>query len=157
MAGKKRLSGLGEGARQTAEPPGEPAAKLNTLGERRRELAPGRPGDGARLLCASRDLLDGGDGIRFELERAGETVPAFAIRHRGRVHAFLNRCAHISMELDWNPGKFFDAEGEYLICSTHGALYAPDSGACRGGPCRGAGLTRLAVVEADGKIYLSKD
>jgi len=143
MVDKKRLS--------------EPELRLNTLDERRRAPGPGRAGDGARPLCAGGDLVDGGDGIRFELERAGETVPAFAIRHGGRVHAYLNRCAHIAMELDWNPGKFFDAEGEYLICSTHGALYAPDSGACRGGPCRGAGLTRLHVFEADGKVYLSKD
>ena len=113
--------------------------------------------DGARPICASSDLADGGDGIRFELEHQGESAPAFAIRHGGRVYAYLNRCTHIAMELDWNPGKFLDAEGEYLICSTHGALYAPHSGACRGGPCRGAGLTRLAVFETEGKVYVSKD
>ena len=150
MAGKKRLSEAGEGL-------SEPGAGLNTLNERRRELAAGRTGDGARLLCAGSDLADGGDGIRFEIERKGETVPAFAIRHGGRVYAYLNRCAHIAMELDWNPGKFFDTDGEYLICSTHGALYAPESGACRGGPCRGAGLLALNVFEAEGNVYLRKD
>ena len=134
-----------------------PGVSLNTLAERRRELAPGRDGDGARLLCAGSELTDGGDGIRFEVEFDGQATPAFAIRHGGRVYAYLNRCAHISMELDWNPGKFFDTEREYLICSTHGALYAPESGACRGGPCRGAGLRRLDVFEADGKVYLRKD
>ncbi len=178
MAGKKRLSQPserpnepgerlskpgerpnepGERLNESGERPNEPGAKLNTLSERRREPAPGREGDGARLLCGGSELPDGGDGVRFEVRHKGETVPAFAIRHGGRVYAYINRCAHISMELDWNPGKFFDAEGEYLICSTHGALYAPDSGACRGGPCRGAGLTQLAVFEAEGKVYLSKD
>ena len=91
-----------------------------------------------RLVCASGDLVDGGDGVRFELEWRGASAQAFAIRYRGRVHAYLNRCAHIEMELDWKAGKFFDADGEYLICSTHGALYAPESGKCRGGPCRGS-------------------
>ena len=109
----------------------------------------------ARLICASGELAEGGDGVRFELEWERETAPAFAIRHGGRVHAYLNRCAHISMELDWKQGKFFDADGEYLICSTHGALYAPESGACRGGPCRGAKLVRLNVFEADGNVYLN--
>jgi nitrite reductase/ring-hydroxylating ferredoxin subunit len=108
-----------------------------------------------RPICASGDLAEGGDGMRFEVESGGESLPAFVIRHGGRVHAYLNRCAHIAMELDWQPGKFFDAEGEYLICSTHGALYAPESGACRGGPCKGAGLRRLDVWEADGKVYMS--
>jgi nitrite reductase/ring-hydroxylating ferredoxin subunit len=111
---------------------------------------------GARVVCASGDLAEGGDGVRFEVESKGEKLPAFAIRYRGRVYAYLNRCAHISMELDWQPGKFFDAEREYLICSTHGALYAPESGACRGGPCKGAGLSRLDAWEAGGRVYTSE-
>ena len=109
----------------------------------------------ARLICASGELAERGDGVRFELEWEGKTAPAFAIRHGGRVYAYLNRCAHIAMELDWKQGKFFDTEGEYLICSTHGALYAPESGACRGGPCRGAKLVELNVFEAGGSVYLN--
>jgi nitrite reductase/ring-hydroxylating ferredoxin subunit len=112
---------------------------------------------GARPICGSEELSERGDGVRFEVEREGETVPAFAVRHNGQVHAYLNRCGHISMELDWNHGKFFDAGGEYLICSTHGALYAPDSGACRGGPCRGAKLAVLDVFETDGTVYLKTE
>lgn len=123
--------------------------RLSELSERPSEAR-------ARLICASGDLADGGDGMRFDIECNGDTAPAFAIRHGGRVYAYLNRCAHIAMELDWKPGKFFDADGEYLICSTHGALYAPESGACRGGPCRGAALTGLNVFEADGKVYMRK-
>jgi len=128
------------------------------IGVERLAQASGRalPEAGALAICASSELADGGDGVRFEVERGGETLPAFVIRHRGRAYAYVNRCGHIEMELDWKPGKFFDAEGEYLICSTHGALYAPESGACRGGPCRGAGLSRLDVYEAGGNVYLKK-
>ena len=107
-----------------------------------------------RLICAAGELAESSDGVRFELERGGEPVAAFAIRYGGRVYAYLNRCGHIALELDWKQGKFFDADGEYLICSTHGALYAPQSGACRGGPCRGAGLAIVEVYEADGGVYL---
>jgi nitrite reductase/ring-hydroxylating ferredoxin subunit len=116
-----------------------------------------RTEDSARLICASGELAEGGDGVRFELEWNGEIAPAFVIRHGGRVYAYLNRCAHIAMELDWKPGKFFDGDGDYLICSTHGALYAPDTGACRGGPCRGAALIGLNVFEADGKVYIRRN
>jgi nitrite reductase/ring-hydroxylating ferredoxin subunit len=140
MAGKKRLSRLSERLSQ----PGE---RLSEVGECAAEAS-------MRLICAGGELAEGGDGVRFELEWDGETAPAFAIRHGGRVYAYLNRCAHIATELDWKPGKFFDADGEYLICSTHGALYAPESGACRGGPCRGAALVRLNVCEVDGKVYM---
>ncbi len=149
MAGKKRLSELSERPSELSERPSE-------LSERPSELSERLAVASSRLICASSDLPDGGDGMRFDIERNGETAPAFAIRHGGRVYAYLNRCAHIAMELDWKPGKFLDADGEYLICSTHGALYAPESGACRGGPCRGAALTGLDVFEADGKVYMRK-
>ncbi|MBE0626715.1 MAG: Rieske 2Fe-2S domain-containing protein [Burkholderiales bacterium] len=149
MAGKKRLSAPSERLSRSG-------ARLSEVGASESESGPRLPGADAELVCASGDLADGGDGIRFEVERDGKIVPAFAIRHGGRVYAYLNRCAHIAMELDWKPGKFLDAEGEYLICSTHGALYAPESGACRGGPCRGAALSRLDALEAGGKVYIRK-
>jgi nitrite reductase/ring-hydroxylating ferredoxin subunit len=107
-----------------------------------------------RLICTSGELVDGGDGVRFATEWQGAAEPAFAIRYGGRVHAYLNRCAHVPVEIDWQPGKFFDFTGLYLICSVHGALYDPASGACLGGRCEGKGLRPLAVTERGGCIYL---
>ncbi|MBK5105798.1 MAG: Rieske 2Fe-2S domain-containing protein [Burkholderiales bacterium] len=156
MAGKKRLSELSERLSEPSERLGGHSERLSEVGASVTESGLNLPGADTVLVCASGDLADGGDGIRFDFERDDKIVPAFAIRHGGRVYAYLNRCAHIAMELDWKPGKFFDAEGEYLICSTHGALYAPESGACRGGPCRGAALSRLNVLEAGGKVYIRK-
>ena len=106
-----------------------------------------------RLICASTALADSGDGVRFEIVHRGETLPAFAVRFDGQVHAYLNRCVHMAMELDWRPGRFFDGEGLLLVCSTHGAMYAPDTGVCVGGPGAGA-LVRLAVEERDGNVYV---
>jgi nitrite reductase/ring-hydroxylating ferredoxin subunit len=111
----------------------------------------------ARLICPSGELEDSRRGVRFDVRRAGEAVPAFAVRFEGRVHAYLNRCAHVAMELDWKAGEFFDAEGLVLICSTHGALYAPESGECLGGPCLGcSGLEPVAIEERDGTVYLKE-
>jgi nitrite reductase/ring-hydroxylating ferredoxin subunit len=107
----------------------------------------------ARLICASAALPDSGPGVRFEVAYSGGTAPAFAIRFEGRVYGYLNRCAHVAMELDWRAGEFFDAAGRDLICSTHGAVYAADSGKCLGGPCRGSPLVRLRLEERDGAIY----
>lgn len=107
----------------------------------------------ARLICDAAALHDGGVGVRFEIEYGGERAPAFAVRHEGRVYGYLNRCAHVAMELDWREGQFFDSEGRDLICSTHGAVYAASSGRCLGGPCGGAPLVRLRIEERDGRIY----
>jgi nitrite reductase/ring-hydroxylating ferredoxin subunit len=106
------------------------------------------------VVCPSSRLAEGGDGVRFEVRRGAAAHAAFAIRHEGRVHAYLNRCAHVGVELDWQPGRFFDADGMVLICSTHGALYDPATGACLGGPCAGAGLVPVAVDEVDGEVVL---
>jgi nitrite reductase/ring-hydroxylating ferredoxin subunit len=53
------------------------------------------------------------------------------------------------MEMDYQEGPFFDDSGRWLLCSTHGAAYEPDSGACAGGPRRG-GLVKIALSESDG-------
>jgi nitrite reductase/ring-hydroxylating ferredoxin subunit len=91
--------------------------------------------------------------MRFEVEYFGEPTPAFLVRWQGRVYGYLNRCAHMPMELDWIAGEFFGSETADLVCSTHGAVYAITDGRCLGGPCSGAPLVRLSVVERDGAIY----
>lgn len=109
-----------------------------------------------RVICPSGALEDSGAGVRFEVRQGDEKLGAFAVRYEGQVHAYLNRCAHVSMQLDWTPGQFFDQEGQHLICSTHGAVYSPATGACLGGPCNGA-LARIEVEERDGLVYLKTD
>jgi nitrite reductase/ring-hydroxylating ferredoxin subunit len=106
-----------------------------------------------RVICASSALADSGRGVRFEVEYFGETAPAFAIRYAGRVHAYLNRCAHVAMELDWQEGVFFDGAGRDLLCSTHGATYDAQSGRCVGGPCNRTPLVKLRVEEREGMVY----
>lgn len=108
----------------------------------------------ARVICQSGELLDSGKGVRFTVEQRGETVPAFVIRHRSNVYAYVNRCAHVGIELDWMAGEFFDLSGLYLICATHGATYAPDSGRCVRGPCKGGRVEPLSVLERDGKVLV---
>lgn len=106
-------------------------------------------------LCASAALADGGAGLRFQVQIQQQVLPAFAIRHRGRVRAYLNRCAHLGVELDWMPGHFFDLGGRSLVCALHGAHYDPHSGACTAGPCHGRTLTPVPVVESQGEVFLA--
>ncbi|HWA14222.1 MAG TPA: Rieske 2Fe-2S domain-containing protein [Burkholderiales bacterium] len=106
------------------------------------------------LICRSEDVEERGRGFRFEVPAPGGQAPAFVVRFEGAVHAYVNRCAHAWVELDWNHGEFFDFSGLYLVCATHGAIYRPESGLCVGGPCRGQRLAKLDVAERDGSIYL---
>lgn len=108
-----------------------------------------------RLICTAAELQEAGMGIRFQVAIGGQVLPAFAVRFSGRVRGYLNRCGHIPVELDYQPGAFFDSGRLYLICSTHGALYDPVSGACVSGRCSGRGLTPVALEERSGGVYLT--
>ena len=103
-------------------------------------------------LCASSDLRDGGLAVAFDVVYGGQTCRAFAIRFEGQVHAYLNRCTHVAMEMDYQEGRFFDDSGQWLLCASHGAAYVPDTGECAGGPCHG-GLIKVAMSEADGVVH----
>jgi nitrite reductase/ring-hydroxylating ferredoxin subunit len=106
----------------------------------------------AQPLCASEALAEKGRAVLFDVRFVGAPARAFALRFDGRVVAYLNRCAHLSVEMDWQPGEFLDAEREYIVCAIHGASYEPGSGRCAGGPCGRGRLMAIDVVERDGRV-----
>ena len=116
-------------------------------------------GEGANevLICASDAVAEGGKGVRFPVLAFGDAATGFVVRYDGKPRAYLNRCAHVPIELDWAEGEFFESSGLYLMCATHGAIYVPDSGLCAGGPCKGGRLRPITVRELDGKIYWQPD
>lgn len=107
-----------------------------------------------RLICSVDDLSGERQCVRFDLPELGERMTGFVLRYGGTVYGYVNSCAHVPVELDWNEGDFFDLSGHYLLCATHGAHYAPDSGRCVLGPCKGRMLQPLPVSERDGQVYL---
>ncbi len=109
------------------------------------------------LICPAEQVLEGGKGVRFKLTAFGDDGTGFVVRYDGKPYAYLNRCAHVPIELDWAEGEFFESSGLYLMCSTHGAIYVPESGFCAGGPCKGGRLRPIAVTERDGQLYWTPD
>lgn len=109
-------------------------------------------------VCDANALEESGLGVRFEVCLGHRAATGFALRWQGKVFGYLNQCAHVAMELDWNPGNFFDSEKQFIVCATHGALYAPQSGRCAGGPCLGrGGLRPISVLEREGVIWWMPD
>ena len=103
-------------------------------------------------LCPSRTLENGGPAQAFWVRYCGRRQSAFAVRYAGEVVAYLNRCTHVPIEMDYQPGNFFDVTGQWLICATHGAMHAPLTGTCIGGPCRG-GLVKIETSEYEGVVH----
>jgi nitrite reductase/ring-hydroxylating ferredoxin subunit len=106
-----------------------------------------------QYVCPSADLAERGKAILFDVVLYREAVRAFALRFDGRVVAYVNRCAHVPTEMDWQPGEFLDSGREFILCSIHGAAYEPGSGRCIGGPCGRGRLVAIDVQERDGGVY----
>ena len=113
----------------------------------------GMDGRDARI-CARHDLSDGGRATRFAVEFDGRTHAAFVIAFDGVVHAYFNHCPHRGTELDWQPGEVFDEFGQYLVCATHGAAFAANTGLCVSGPCVGSVLKKIQTSIVEDAIFL---
>ena len=79
------------------------------------------------------------------------------VKFKQQFFAYLNECKHLPVELDWEEGKFFDSDNQYIICSTHGALYDPKTGHCISGPCKSKYLLKLDVIQLKDQIRIIYD
>ena len=102
-------------------------------------------------LCAA-DALPPTEGRGFSVRQGAREFAVLLIRHDGRPRAYLNRCPHTGVNLDWTPDRFLDWTGRMIQCATHGALFRTDDGYCVAGPCAGRSLTPLDLREVDGCI-----
>jgi nitrite reductase/ring-hydroxylating ferredoxin subunit len=101
---------------------------------------------------ARHDELAPGTTKKFLLQRDGQELEGFLVNAGGVLHAWVNRCRHVPMSLDWVDNQFFTADGRFLQCATHGAYYLPDTGECVAGPPCGKALHRVPITVADGVV-----
>ncbi len=103
-------------------------------------------------LCDLRAIGDG-QARGFELD---DGLSVFVLRRGDAYFAYLNRCPHTGVELNWQPDQFLDSEGRYIQCSMHGALFRVEDGACLRGPCAGQALTPITLRVRDDGLYLAR-
>ena len=87
-----------------------------------------------------------------EFQKDGQ--PIVVAKFDGQVHAYINWCPHLGIELNFMPDQFLDSDGEFLMCANHGALFEIDSGHCLSGPCSGDALMKIEVAIIDGQVCL---
>ena len=96
-----------------------------------------------------------GQTKKFLLDCESGELEGFLLNVAGELHAWVNRCRHVPMSLDWVENQFFTADGCFIQCATHGAYYRPDSGECIAGPPCGRSLHRIPLTIDAGTIYAS--
>jgi len=105
------------------------------------------------VLCPLNSLPDPGSR-GFEVENGEAVRSIFVVRQGLEAYGYLNDCPHLGAELNLSADGFLDADGRYIRCALHGALFEIDGGRCVAGPCKGQALTRIDLdVEGGQVIY----
>lgn len=80
----------------------------------------------------------------------------FALRHRGQLHLWRDRCPHAGTPMAWRRHAYLNAAGDRIICAAHGAQFEPDTGLCVLGPCLGERLQAVPfAIDSTGEIVLT--
>lgn len=92
--------------------------------------------------------------MKFIMPIAGIEQECFIVNLDGEFHAYVNRCRHVPIAMDWVENQFFSADGRYLTCQTHNACYEPATGECVAGPQAACGksLFRIPLEIENGVI-----
>ena len=107
----------------------------------------------ANKLCHLSDIEDG-NSAAFTADFDGKSNMVLAVRNGERVTVYLNSCPHTGAPLDLKTGQFLNLEKNYIICSTHGALFKIEDGYCISGPCRSSSLEAVPVTIKNGDVLL---
>jgi len=97
--------------------------------------------------------LEHGTSKKFIMRRGGRDLEALLVNYQGNHFAYVNRCPHTGITLDWVNNQFFSSDNRYLMCATHGAVFEPPSGECIWGPCVGLSLQSMPIEIDGGQIY----
>lgn len=107
-----------------------------------------------RGVCRVADIPDGGAKV---VDNAEAGVPVIIVRRGEAVWAYVNRCPHFSVPLDFEPGEISCYRAQVLMCAHHSALFRFEDGRCIDGPCTGSALDAVSVtVGSGGAITLKR-
>lgn len=112
--------------------------------------------DPSRVICRLDEIASPGSRA-FTLGAGDWPLRGFVVRDRDVLRAYVNRCPHAGHPLDLIPDRFLSQDGEFIQCSSHGALFALTTGLCVAGPCAGRGLERLQVRVSEGWVIVEEN
>jgi len=102
------------------------------------------------LTPAERAVVDAGRFVRV-----GPPWHGFVVgKAGGQWRAYVNECKHHALPLDLGAKSPMSDDGRHLLCHQHGALYRMTDGKCVVGPCVGASLEAVGVVEEGEQIVV---
>lgn len=106
-----------------------------------------------RKLVGAVGEIGHGKSKKFTLRRGQRDLEALLVNFEGQHFAYINRCPHTGITLDWVNNQFFSSDNRYIMCATHGAVFEPPTGECIWGPCVGLSLQSVPVEIEEGRVY----
>jgi nitrite reductase/ring-hydroxylating ferredoxin subunit len=101
------------------------------------------------ILCHRNEIAEG-KSKGFQL---GEKF-IFAVKKNNRIYVYENTCPHLGIQLEWQADEFLDLDASMIQCSSHGALFKIEDGACLFGPCVGQSLIAVDFSINDEHIHI---
>jgi nitrite reductase/ring-hydroxylating ferredoxin subunit len=111
--------------------------------------------DTTRVLCSLAELEET-CSRGFAVGEGDWPLRGFIVKTPQGVAAFVNYCPHAGHPLNFRPHRFLTPDGGLILCGSHGALFARDTGLCILGPCAGQSLTRIPVDVVNGFVMLAE-
>ncbi len=114
---------------------------------------PAAPGAGT-VLCELAAIPDG-EGREFVFGNSVSGVRVLIVRRGDRAWGYVNRCPHNYIPLNDMPDRFVSFDHEWIVCSTHGAVFRYEDGFCEDGPCQGRNLEALPILVENAAIVVA--
>ena len=112
-----------------------------------------RPPAGA-VLCRLDDLPSPG-AKGFEFTSGDMPFRGFVVRRGDELFGYLDVCPHSGWPLAVNDARRLTKDGQFLLCTGHGALFRIEDGRCVAGPCEARMLEPWPVAVRDGDVVVA--
>ena len=98
------------------------------------------------------EALSPGAAVRFRKQRVGgrPALDGVLVDTPSGPRAYENLCPHVPIPLDRIADDIVSADGGYLVCQNHRAVFELPSGRCVSGPCEGEALREIPIERTRG-------
>ncbi|MDB6143479.1 MAG: Ferredoxin subunit of nitrite reductase and ring-hydroxylating dioxygenase [Pseudomonas sp.] len=104
-------------------------------------------------LCTLDEIADGG-ALGLPEQQQLDLQGLVVLRRGDEAWAYINRCPHFSVPLNYQPQTFCTYRSKILMCAHHSAMFRFEDGQCVDGPCKGAQLQQVPVRVIDRQIVM---
>jgi len=107
-------------------------------------------------LCSIHDIEEE-ESKEFIVKNNDKDQSVLVVKKDGLLSVFVNSCPHLGVPMNLEPDGFLDVEKNFIMCSTHGALFKIDDGECVHGPCVGQTLTPVRHELRGEEVFIAND